>query len=198
MTVAGAVVKVYAMDAAHTDEQVQIVAYRDTWPGTFAALGSRLRGALGDVALRIDHIGSTSVPGLAAKPVIDIQISVAEFEPVDSFRGPLRELGFEHRVDNADRTKRYFREAPGQRRTHIHVRRAGSFSQQYALLFRDYLRAHEDAAKEYADVKRQCAAEHSHDREAYVEAKAYFVWELIRRADGWAQRIGWQPGLSDA
>ncbi|GAA5029151.1 GrpB family protein [Actinopolymorpha pittospori] len=186
------------MDAAHTDERVQIVAYRDTWPGTFAVLGSRLRGGLGDVALRIDHIGSTSVPGLAAKPVIDIQISVAEFEPVDSFRGPLRELGFEHRVDNPDRTKRYFREAPGQRRTHIHVRRSGSFSQQYALLFRDYLRAHADAAKEYADVKRQCAAEHSHDREAYVEAKAFFVWELIRRADGWAQRIGWQPGPSDA
>lgn len=186
------------MDAAQADERVQIVAYRDTWPGMFAALGSKLRGALGDVALRIDHIGSTSVPGLAAKPVIDIQISVADLEPGDAFRGPLRELGLVYRADNADRTKRYFRESPGQRRTHIHVRRAGSFSQQYALLFRDYLRAHEDAAKQYADVKRQCAAEHSHDRAAYVEAKAFFVWELIRRADGWAQRIGWQPGPSDA
>jgi GrpB-like predicted nucleotidyltransferase (UPF0157 family) len=91
--------------------------------------------------VRIDHIGSTAVPGLAAKPVIDIQISVASFDPLEAFRAPLEALGYAYRADNTERTKRYFREPAGSSRTHIHVRRAGSFSEQFALLFRDYLRA---------------------------------------------------------
>jgi GrpB-like predicted nucleotidyltransferase (UPF0157 family) len=86
-----------------------------------------LRAALGEVALRIDHIGSTAVAGLAAKPVIDVQVSVAAFEPVEAFKDPLERLSYVYRADNPERTKRYFREAPGSRRTHIHVRRAGAF-----------------------------------------------------------------------
>jgi GrpB-like predicted nucleotidyltransferase (UPF0157 family) len=87
------------------------------------------------------------VPGLDAKPVIDIQISVASFEPLDDYRLPMEELGYVYRGDNPERTKRYFRESPGQRRTHIHVRRLGSWSEQFALLFRDYLRANPEDAR---------------------------------------------------
>jgi GrpB-like predicted nucleotidyltransferase (UPF0157 family) len=76
-----------------TDE-VMIVPYDAEWPILFARLGSALRAALGDVALRIDHIGSTSVPGLDAKPIIDVQISVASFEPLNAYRGPLESLGY--------------------------------------------------------------------------------------------------------
>jgi GrpB-like predicted nucleotidyltransferase (UPF0157 family) len=123
---------------------IEIVAYDPAWPERFVELGRALRGGLGEVALRIDHIGSTAVPGLAAKPIIDIQVSVAAFEPLEAFRGPLERLGYVYRADNSERTKRYFREPPGRRRTHVHVRRAGSFSEQWALLFRDYLRAHPD------------------------------------------------------
>lgn len=117
-----------------------IVDYDPAWPTRFSEMGTALRQALGDVALRIDHIGSTSVPGLAAKPIVDIQVSVGSLEPVAPFRDPLVHLGLVHRADNPERTKRYFREAPGHPRTHIHVRRAGSFAEQYALLFRDFLR----------------------------------------------------------
>jgi GrpB-like predicted nucleotidyltransferase (UPF0157 family) len=109
------------------------------------------------VALRIDHIGSTAIPHLAAKPVIDVQISVAGFEPLDAYRGPLERLEYVFRADNPDRTKRYFREPPGQRRTHIHVRRAGSFGEQVALLFRDFMRVHADVAAEYAALKIKLA-----------------------------------------
>jgi GrpB-like predicted nucleotidyltransferase (UPF0157 family) len=178
--------------------KIEILPYSEEWPRLFALQGSGLQTALGDVALRIDHIGSTAVPGLAAKPIIDIQISVADLEPLEAFAAPLRGLGYVHRADNPERTKRYFREAPGARRTHIHVRRAGGFSEQFALLFRDYLRVDDTAVSEYATVKRRCAAEHPHDRAAYVAAKDSFVWEIIRRADSWAQRIGWTPGPSDA
>ena len=177
---------------------IRIVDYDPAWPARFRELGGPLRAALGDVALRIDHIGSTSVPGLAAKPVIDIQISVAALEPTDPFRVPLQGLGYVYRDTNPERTKRYFREPPGQPRTHIHVREAGSFSQQFPLLFRDYLRAHPDAAEKYAEFKRAVAAEHAHDGLAYTNAKADFSWKLIHWADDWAQETGWHPGVSDA
>ena len=179
-------------------EPIVIVPYDVEWPRRFERLARVMREALGDVALRIDHIGSTSIPGLAAKPVIDIQIAVADFEPLDAFRVPLERLGYVFRAENPELTKRYFREPPGQPRTHIHVRREGSFSQQFALLFRDYLRVHPDVAAQYAVLKTDLAQQYRSDREAYTDAKNPFIWQVIREADAWAQSTGWQPGPSDA
>jgi GrpB-like predicted nucleotidyltransferase (UPF0157 family) len=177
---------------------IEIAPYDRKWSKRFAQLGAQLRPALGDIALRIDHIGSTAVPGLAAKPVLDLQISLASFEPLDAYRRPLEGLGYVHRADNTDRTKRYFREPPGTPRTHIHARLAGSFSEQFALLFRDYLRSHPRDAGEYAELKRRLAERHRDDRRAYTEAKVPFTWQIVRRADEWAQANGWAPGPSDA
>lgn len=168
------------------------------WPALFAALGAQLRAALGPAALRIDHIGSTAVPGLDAKPILDVQISVAALEPMAPYRGPLESVGFVWHAANDDRTKRYFREPPGQRRTHLHVRRLGSWSEQFALLFRDYLRASPPAAARYALAKRQLAAQFRDDRAAYTNAKGPVIWELMIAADAWSQSTGWQPGPPDA
>jgi GrpB-like predicted nucleotidyltransferase (UPF0157 family) len=179
-------------------EKVVISPYHTEWPEVFSKLGATLRNALGDVALRIDHIGSTSVPGLAAKPIVDIQISVACFEPLDAYRIPLESLGYVFRSHNPELTKRYFREPPGQRRTHIHVRRMGSWSEQFALLFRDYMRTHSDDANRYADLKYRLAEQYGEDRHGYAEAKAPFIWEVMVKADTWAQAIGWEPGPADA
>jgi GrpB-like predicted nucleotidyltransferase (UPF0157 family) len=179
-------------------DRIEVVAHDPAWTARFADLGRDLRAGLGDVALRIDHIGSTSVPGLAAKPIIDIQISVAAFEPLEAFKHPLERLGYVYRADNPERTKRYFREPPGRPRTHVHVRRAGSFSEQWALLFRDFLRAHRDVAVEYEAVKRRLAIQFRDDRHGYTDAKVPFMWQVIRQADEWAQAQGWLPGPSDA
>ena len=180
-------------------EAIVVVAYREEWPTLFAGAGQRLRRELGDVALRIDHIGSTAVPGLDAKPVIDVQVSVASFEPLAVYREPIERAGFVHRADNPELTKRYFRERLGERRTHLHVRRAGSFSEQFALLFREYLRAHPEHAATYAALKHSLAKRFAKpgQRHDYVEAKAPFIWDTIRLADEWAQRTGWQPPPSD-
>jgi GrpB-like predicted nucleotidyltransferase (UPF0157 family) len=178
--------------------KIEIADYNPAWPVLFGELGQALRAALGAVALRIDHVGSTAVSGLAAKPIIDVQISVAAFEPIEAFKGPLEQLGYVDRADNPERTKRYFREAPGSRRTHLHVRRAGSFSQQVPLLMRDYLRCHARAAAEFGTVKRCLAGQFPFDGASYTDAKAPHVWEIIRRADEWAQLQGWEPGPSDA
>jgi GrpB-like predicted nucleotidyltransferase (UPF0157 family) len=181
-------------------DPVWITPYDATWPEQFQQLAQLLRNALGPVALRIDHIGSTSVPGLAAKPVIDMQISVTDFEPLDAYRLPLERLGYIFRADNPERTKRYFREAPGHPRVHIHVRRSGSFSEQFALLFRDYVRTRPDVASQYAQLKIGLAQRYSQveDRVAYTEAKSPFIWKVIAQADEWAQQTGWIPGPSDA
>lgn len=181
-------------------DPVRIAPYDVTWPEQFHQLVQPLCNALGPVALRVDHIGSTAVPGLAAKPVIDIQISVADFEPLDAYRLPLERHGYLFRADNPERTKRYFRETPGQRRVHIHVRRAGSFSEQFALLFRDYMRTHPDVASQYAQLKIELAQRYSQveDRHLYTEAKSPFIWKIIAQADEWAQQMGWLPGPSDA
>ena len=178
--------------------KIIIVPYDPEWPELFKQLGSALRNALGDVALRIDHIGSTSVPGLAAKPIIDVQISVSSLEPVDPFRIPLESLGFVWRSNNPELTKRYFREKPGERRTHIHVRRIGSFSQQFPLLWRDYMRTHPEELQPYADMKYRLAERYEMHREDYTIAKVPFVWAVVRKADQWAQDTGWEPGPSDA
>ena len=179
-------------------DRTEVVPYDEEWPRLFSSLGTSLRAALGDIALRIDHIGSTSVPGLAAKPIIDIQVSVAALEPVEPYRLRLEGLGLVFRADNPELTKRYFRESPGNRRTHIHVRRAGSWAEQCALLFRDYIRTHEEDARLYAELKRRLAEEYTEDRQGYTEAKAPFIWEVMYRADRWSQEIGWQPGPSDS
>ena len=179
-------------------DPVRVVPYDGEWPALFAERSGALRAALGEVASRIDHIGSTAVPGLAAKPIVDIQISVAAFEPLGAFRAPLEGLGYVFRAGNQERTKRYFREPPGSRRTHIHVRRAGSFSEQLALLFRDFMRAHSDWAQRYAALKIALAERHASDRDRYTEEKRPFTWEALAQADEWAQRTGWSPGPSDA
>jgi len=179
-------------------DPIVVVPYDPEWPRHFADLGRRLRDALGRVALRIDHIGSTAVPGLDAKPIVDIQISVASFDPLDVYRTPLERAGYVLRAENPDLTKRYFRERPGQRRTHIHVRRAGGWSEQGSLLFRDYLRANPDDAAQYAELKHALASAHREDRAKYTDAKGPFIWDAMLRANRWSQVAGWEPGPSDA
>ena len=175
-----------------------VIDYDPVWPELFAALGRDLRAGLGGVALRIDHISSTAVASLAAKPIIDVQISVASFEPLSALREPIESCGFVWRANDDDLTRRYFRERPGRRRIHVHVRLAGSFSEQLNLLHRDYLRADPVRAGEYAAVKRSLAHLLLDDRQVYVDAKAPFIWDTIARAHDWAQLTGWEPCPSDA
>jgi GrpB-like predicted nucleotidyltransferase (UPF0157 family) len=183
----------------HVSEAVVVVPYEEEWPKLFNDVGRRLRYELGDLVLRVDHVGSTSVPGLDAKPVIDVQVSVASFEALDAFRLPLERAGFVYRP-GAELTKRCFRERPGDRRTHVHVRRAGSFNEQFALLFRDFLRSHPGRAASYAALKYSLAAKFStpEQRYEYVKAKGRFIWETMQLADDWAGEVGWEPGPSDA
>jgi GrpB-like predicted nucleotidyltransferase (UPF0157 family) len=189
---------------------IEIIPYNTRWPAEFAAIGAALRRALGDLALRIDHIGSTAVPGLAAKDRIDVQIAVAGFEHFDDMRARIEALGYEPRPGftgdhlppgwegpESEWEKRFFTTPPGQRPANLHVRVLGRANQRYALLFRDYLRAHPASAAAYAELKRRLAR-HLAELSFYAEVKDPACDLIAVAAEDWAQQIGWRPGPSDA
>jgi GrpB-like predicted nucleotidyltransferase (UPF0157 family) len=179
------------------EDQWIIAKYNPEWSSQFIEIGTRLRNALQQTALRIDHVGSTSIPGLDAKPILDIQISIGNLGDTAKYVTPIEEAGFVFRSENADLTKRYFRERPGHVRMHLHVRQAGSFAEQMTLLFRDYLRQHPEDCVRYAEEKHRLMQLYKHERSKYVEGKGPVVWEILQRAHLWSQATGWKPGESD-
>jgi GrpB-like predicted nucleotidyltransferase (UPF0157 family) len=180
----------------------EIVEYRDTWPREFEAWAARLRDALGPLALRIDHIGSTSVPDLCAKDVIDVQVTVAELDG-ETITPLLVGAGLrsrpaivgDHRPpggseDPDDWRKLYFEAEDG--RVHVHVRRAGAANQRYPILFRDHLRTHPDAAAAYGQLKERLAAL-CEDTGVYADAKDPVCDLIMQAAETWAAETGWTP-----
>jgi putative glutamine amidotransferase len=160
-----------------------VADYDLTWPQLFEEEAARLREALGPVAVRIEHVGSTAVPGLAAKPVIDIQISVEEMVPRERFVAPLETLGYEFVADPTDAEHEYFKKDVGGVRIYqIHVCPVASEWERRHLAFRDHLRAHPEDSARYAELKRLLADRHPNDVMAYVDAKTPFIRELEGRA----------------
>jgi putative glutamine amidotransferase len=159
--------------------------YDPEWPAWFEREVVGIRQALGDLALRIEHVGSTSVPGLAAKPVIDIQISVASLTPRAPIVEPLVSLGYEHSIDPIEPQHEFFSKGyhdGGTEKVHIHVCETGSTWERRHLAFRDELRRDPDAAAEYASLKRRLAAEHPRDIFSYVDGKSAFIRSIETRA----------------
>ena len=154
------------------------------WPVRFEAEARRIAQALPDgLVSRIDHVGSTSVPGLAAKPIIDIQLSVATMVPRDTYVEPIVALGYRWVLDPWDVDHEYFsRDIDGERSFQLHVCAAGSSWERIHLAFRDRLREHPDVAAGYARLKRELAAAHPGDLLSYTAGKSAFVTDVIERA----------------
>jgi GrpB-like predicted nucleotidyltransferase (UPF0157 family) len=190
---------------------VVIVDYDPTWPDQFEQLAAALRHQLGDGVISVDHIGSTSVPGLAAKDIIDLQLTVATLADADRLAPVFQQAGYtatpyrlDHRPagDASDPglwEKRLWQSPPGARRANLHVRVAGWPNQRYALLFRDYLRAHPRAAAAYARLKRGLAERLGDDLGAYTEVKDHACDLIVVAAEDWAtgSRIRPDPDPSD-
>ena len=169
--------------------------YDPAWPAQFEEERARLQAAIGEWAADIQHVGSTAVPGLAAKPIIDIAVHLHSL--IDGFKciTPLVELGYDCLGEFGIPNRIYFRKPthtplPGQRAGHDGTGRTHQIHMyplnhgQYAkhVLFRDYLRAHPDAAREYEALKRELAVRHAGDIEAYANAKSDFVQSILRSA----------------
>jgi dephospho-CoA kinase len=181
-----------------------VVGYDPTWPTQFDRLAARLRLAGGNAVGRVDHIGSTAVPALPAKDVIDIQVTVDSLDEADALAPALTAAGFpalpgvlgdtpHDPPDPAAWGKRLHQAADPGRPANVHLRVAGSPGWRFALLFRDWLRADDASREDYAAVKRRLAAEHPDARAAYVLAKEPWFAAAVPAAEDWAARTGWRP-----
>jgi GrpB-like predicted nucleotidyltransferase (UPF0157 family) len=159
---------------------VRIVEYDERWPALFHAEAARLRHACGSLPVSVEHVGSTAVPGLCAKPVLDILVGRPASVASPEYVRPFERAGYEHRGDRGIAGHQFFRR--GQPRAyHIHlVVRDDALWREY-LAFRDHLRAHAGAARRYGELKRALAARYPNDREAYIEGKAGFVAAVFSR-----------------
>ncbi len=153
------------------------------WPIRYENERAKIVAALGDRCLAVDHIGSTSVPGLPAKPIIDICVTVMDSSDEPSYVPDLVAAGFELRVREPDfHQHRMFRTAPHD--VHVHVFTAGSPEIQRCLVFRDWLRGHDDDRALYAATKRELAQREWPTMDRYAEAKTEVVEAILHRATG--------------
>jgi GrpB-like predicted nucleotidyltransferase (UPF0157 family) len=168
------------------DPAVRIVDYDPAWPALAAAELRRMEDALGGVAVRLEHMGSTAVPGLASKPILDLQLSVESLQPRERHVEPLERLGYLYVPDPESPDYHLFARPPQRPRTHhLHVCESGSDHEVRHVAVRDFLRVHPNEVAEYAALKRQVVARHAQDRLAYIEGKDAYVAALERRALAW-------------
>ena len=162
---------------------IEIAAYDPAWPGAYERERAAILEALGDLVFAIEHVGSTSVPGLGAKPIIDIMIGLRKLADHARCVAPLRSLGYEHKGEFGIPGRHYFRKpVRGPRRHQLHMVEHGRDFWVRHLLFRDYLRLHPDEASAYQRLKVGLAARFGTDVEGYTEAKREFIQSALVKA----------------
>jgi GrpB-like predicted nucleotidyltransferase (UPF0157 family) len=164
---------------------VRLVAYQPAWKALFAAEAERIRDALGERALAIEHVGSTAVAGLPAKPIIDLMVGIADIDDADKEIRALQEIGYERRP-NGDLPGRLFLVLGTEevRRVHLSLSEPGSDFWRGHLQFRDCLRANPALATAYEQLKRDLAARYPDDRLSYTAGKEEFIAEVLAMAEG--------------
>lgn len=168
----------------------EVTSYNPDWPRRFGVWRDRLSIALGTAAVRIEHVGSTSVPGLAAKPVIDIQVSVPDVDDEQSYVPDAESAGLV--LHMRERGHRFLLQPASEPRdVHVHVCSSGGAWEHDHLLFRDFLRANPSVCDNYAALKKELITRWGDDRKAYGDSKTDFVLDTLADAAEWAVATGW-------
>jgi GrpB-like predicted nucleotidyltransferase (UPF0157 family) len=176
---------------ADLDHQIVVVEYDPGWPQAYERERAAICQALGDLIVDIQHIGSTAIPGLRAKPVIDVLVAVSEFADIAEYARRLEPLGYQHMTHANEVVRIFFRK--GLPRTHhLHIVEDGSWEHRRLLLFRNYLLTHPDTADAYESLKRDLAERFAGNRPQYTESKTGFVEEIILLAD--AENVAREEG----
>jgi GrpB-like predicted nucleotidyltransferase (UPF0157 family) len=172
--------------------RVTVVPYDPGWPRAFALAAGELTSAMDGVLLEVHHIGSTAIPGIHAKPVIDMLAVVSDIAAVDPCAAQMKALGYEAMGEFGIEGRRYFRRdnAGGERTHQVHAFQNGSPHVRRHLAFRDFMRAHPAWARRYAELKRKLAAAHPLDAAAYMDGKDGFIKEAEGSALTWAAGQG--------
>jgi GrpB-like predicted nucleotidyltransferase (UPF0157 family) len=161
---------------------VEVVGYDPRWPDTFTALRDSIAEALGALSQHIEHVGSTAVAGLPAKPIIDLDVVIATGADLPTVVARLQPLGYHHEGDLGVPGREAFTTPPGAPRHHLYVCVADSPQLARHLIFRDYLRAHPETTNAYADLKRSLAQRFPTDRTVYSNAKTVFIEQVLEAA----------------
>jgi GrpB-like predicted nucleotidyltransferase (UPF0157 family) len=170
------------------EKSVVIEEYTSDWVLRFQEEKRILKGILCDKAIAIEHIGSTSVEGLGAKPIVDIMVGVSHLNEVDEFIEPLKKVGYEYVVHKEFPNRKFFRKGQWRAGTHhLHIYQYESEEWKNHILFRNYLRTHSDQLKQYHQLKKELAEKYHLDRAAYTKAKEPFILTVIKKANEKAQ-----------
>jgi GrpB-like predicted nucleotidyltransferase (UPF0157 family) len=169
--------------------KVIVKPWNPRWASHYNGEAERLRRIFGPVLVSVEHIGSTSVPGLAAKPIIDILVTATSLEEVERLTPMIEREGYASKGEQGVPGRRYFRKGSNLRHTHhVHVYRHGDSRYQAELLFRDFLRAHPERAREYQELKQRLAILFRRDPGAYTEGKTDFIKQVLAEAAAWSGR----------
>ena len=163
---------------------VVILDYDPRWPNLYEEEKRRILEAIGHKVLAIEHIGSTAIPGLGAKPIIDMMAGVHQPSDADECIPLLKDIGYTSVTPQPDDLEHYYCLGKGSHSVgyHLHLIKFGSYSWKKHLLFRDYLRAHPDVAQHYYEIKKRLTAEYGYDRAAYTKAKTSFIENVVAQA----------------
>lgn len=162
---------------------VKLVAHHRRWRASFQREATRIRKVFDQDAIDIQHVGSTAIPGVPAKPVIDIGVVVPSFSRARRYLTSLRRIGYVVKKNDGRAERMFFTKGPPWRRTHyLHVGEEGSGYVEGMVLFRDYLRSHQQAARAYARLKQRLASRYSGEREIYTAKKGTMINAIVRKA----------------
>lgn len=168
-----------AIESAPVERTIEVVPYDPAWPAQFAVLRDRIAGALGELCVGIEHVGSTSIPGLAAKPIIDIDVVISSRLKFVEVRDSLADLGYVHRGNLEIPGREAFQRPAGTAPHHLYVCSVDTPNLHDHLILRDTLRARPDLRDRYAAIKREMAAAHPHDIDAYIDGKGPVIEEIM-------------------
>ncbi|HWI50223.1 MAG TPA: GrpB family protein [Rummeliibacillus sp.] len=168
--------------------KVEVKPYNEQWHSMFEEEANILYKIFGPEIIDIYHIGSTSVNGLKAKPIIDIMPVVNDINRIDEFNTSLIAIGYVPKGENGISQRRYFQKGGDNRTHHVHFYQFGNFNIDRHLAFRDYLMSHPDVAKKYGDLKENLSKRFPYDIESYIKGKEQLVLEIERKAIAWYQK----------
>jgi GrpB-like predicted nucleotidyltransferase (UPF0157 family) len=176
------------MEIEDVGRHITVVDYDPRWVAEFETESDRVRKVLREEIISIEHIGSTSIPGMCAKPVIDILVVVRSIGRIDLYNRSMLDLGYIAKGEFGIAGRRFFLKGVPARTHHLHIFQERSQEIGRHLHFRDYLAAHPDEARRYCQLKRELASRHELDIDAYSRGKDEFIKEIDRKTEDWARK----------
>lgn len=172
-------------ETGENKRKIEVVPYNPNWVMMYEEEAARIKKVMNTILINITHIGSTAIPGIKAKPVIDILVEVKDIGEVEQYNNEMEKLGYEPMGEYGIPGRRFFIKGGNNRTHHIHVFQEGNKEIERHLNFKEYLIAHPDVAKEYSKLKEKLAAEFTYDIENYVKGKSELIQEIDEKARLW-------------